>query len=88
MTKINFTRLSDIQALSFRLCGQIVHISSFPPFILDYRENPGCYFIESVIFTHDGQLQIGVEVEADKVEFYAYSDLEITHILNDSNVCH
>lgn len=88
MTKINFTRLSDVQALAFRFCGQIVHISRFSPYILDYCESPGCYFIESIIYTHDGQLQMGVEVEADKVEFYALSDLEITHIVNDSAFCH
>lgn len=84
MTNCNFTRLSDAQALSFRLCGQLVHISRFPALVLGFTESPGCYFVESVVYTHDGQLQIGVEHEAGSVEYYPFTSLEITHIVTDS----
>lgn len=83
MTNYNFTRLSDAQALSFRLCGQLIHVARFPSLALGLSEPSGCYFVESVVYTHDGHLQIGIEHEVGVVEYYAFSDLEITHIVTD-----
>jgi hypothetical protein len=84
MTNYNFTRLSDAQALSFKLCGQLVHIARFPALVFGFSESPGCYFIESVVYFHDGVLQIGVEYQSGSVEYYPFEDLEITHIVTDT----
>lgn len=84
MTNSNFTRLSDAQALSFKLCGQLVHIARFPALVFGCSELPGCYFIESFVYSHDGLLQIGVEYQAGSVEYYSVGELEITHIVTDT----
>lgn len=102
MTKFYFTRLyafayrafiskfclpSDFTSvLSFMLCGQIVYVSKFPFLVLDYSEPPGWYFVESVIYCYNGDLLIGLELEAGKVEYYSFSDIDITKIGIDSSV--
>lgn len=101
MTKFYFTRLYAFayqafvsrfcspagfaSVLSFKLCGQLVYVSSFPVLVLDYSEPPGWYFVESVIYCHNGDLQIGLELEAGKVEYYLFSDIDITKIGIDSS---
>ena len=59
-------------------CGRLVYVSRFPVIALDYSEPAGWYFVESFIFTHSGELQIGLELQLDNVEYYAISDVEIT----------
>ncbi len=70
-----------------KVCGRLVYVSKFPALVLDYSEPAGWYFVDSFIFTHSGELQIGLEIELDSVEYYVISDLEITAIgINSSQV--
>lgn len=89
MTNVNFTCLSDFQALSFRFCGQLVYISRFPSFFygvtdIAVTQSPGCYFVHSVVCTHDGRLDVGVEYQAGSVEYYPYQSLEILYVVSGS----
>ncbi|MGZ6419024.1 MAG: hypothetical protein ACXWPX_10960 [Pseudobdellovibrio sp.] len=69
------------------VCGRLVYVSRFPVIALDYSEPAGWYFVESFIFTHNGELQIGLEIQLDSVEYYAISDLDLTAIgINFSQV--
>lgn len=63
-----------------KVCGRLVYVSRFPVIVLDFSEPAGWYFVNSFIFTHTGELQIGLEIQLDSIEYYALSDLEITDI--------
>lgn len=70
-----------------KVCGRLVYVSRFPVLVLDYSEPAGWYFVDSFIFTHDGELEIGLEIQLGSVEYYAISDLGLTAIgINCSQV--
>lgn len=59
------------------LCGANVYVSKFPLFFGIYSDPPGWYRIESFVFS-DGQLQVGLEIKPDSVEYFQLSDLQIS----------
>lgn len=66
------------------ICGRLVYVSRFPVIVLDYSEPVGWYFVDSFVFIHTGELQIGLELQLGSVEYYAISDVEITALKFDS----
>lgn len=63
-----------------KVCGRLVYVSKFPVLQLFYCESPGWYFVDSFVFMSTGELQIGLEVERGSVEYFTFSDIEITDI--------
>lgn len=71
-----------------KVCGRlvfVVFVSRFPVIFLDYSEPAGWYFVDSFIFLHTGELQIGLEIERGSVEYYSLSDLVVSNIGFDSD---
>jgi len=65
------------QVLTLRLCGHYVFVSKFPSY-LGFTDEPGWYFVDSVIFDYTGLLQIGLRMS--NVEYYDLSSIQITDI--------
>ena len=66
------------QVSLLNICGQSVYVSKFPPFALGISDTPGWYFVDSVIYYHSGQVDLGLEITPGNIEFYSFSDIEIT----------
>lgn len=65
------------QVSLLNVCGQSVYVSKFPPFALGVSDAPGWYFVDSVIYYHSGQVDLGLEITPGNIEFYPFSDIEI-----------
>ncbi|MFZ2169328.1 MAG: hypothetical protein WAW61_06765 [Methylococcaceae bacterium] len=68
-----------------KVCGRLVYVSKFPTMFLGYSESPGWYFVDSFVFLHTGDLEIGLEIELGSVEYFSVSELEISDIVINSS---
>jgi len=73
------------QVSLLNVCGQSVYVSKFPPFALGVSDAPGWYFVDSVIYYHSGQVDLGLEITPGNIEFYPFSDIEIIDVIGPAH---
>lgn len=76
MTDSNFTPFQSVSDL----CGRLVYFSRLPSIHPDFPFPPGWYFVDSLVISHSGQIDIGVEFEPDCVEYFSANDVEFTKV--------
>ncbi|MDD4913388.1 MAG: hypothetical protein PHP57_13935 [Sideroxydans sp.] len=67
------------QFLSLGLCGRWVFVSRFPALVPGFSRPSGWYFVASISIDHGGFFEIGLGLD-DDIDYYYFSDLEVTNV--------
>jgi hypothetical protein len=68
------------QVIALKAVGQHINVTAFPDYHgLGMTDPAGLYFVDSVVFHHTGQIELGLlNNEQDHVGYYDFDDLVIS----------